>query len=375
VSALPAVLINQTTPLVTPGPPLTQHAARFLAHFKFVRRRSDNTCAAYGRDLSSFLAFAERTGLARPEDVTFEHVELYLGAIQHERGVSARTANRHLHCLRSFWAWMQRHKLAPDNPPSEVFLLPTQKTLPRRLSIPQQEQLLAALARDCTLLGWRDYALVALALLTGLRCAELSNLQLGHLDLDAGILRVVNGKGRKDRELPIIPRLERILRRYLEDSRPRLIGLPAGYIAPPRPQKGERSWAIVRTLPNGKRVRVARAGSREEAEGLRAASPARLSANPYVFVRGRAQWLPKHGAAPLGPRTIFMTIRRLCERVLHQKVHPHMLRHSFASRLRENGADLQDIQEALGHASIVTTTMYSHLSTRRQREQLAEFLK
>jgi site-specific recombinase XerD len=376
MSALPSVALSPlVVEVVSVGPPLAQHAEAFLRWFRFIRRRSENTCVNYGRDLSSFLTFAAQAGLERPDEVRYQHIEAYLGHLQLNRGVSPRTANRHLHALRSWWKWMTRERLAPDNPPAEVFLLPTQKTLPRRLSIAQQEQLLAALARDCTLLGWRDYALVALALLTGLRCAELSHLQLGHLDLDAGILRVVDGKGRKDRELPIIPRLERILRPYLEVTRPALLALSAGYIAPPRPQKGERSWAIVRTLPNGKRVRVARAGSREEAEGLRAASPAGLSANPYVFVRGRAQWLPTHGAQPLGPRTIFMTIRRLCERVLHQKVHPHMLRHSFASRLRENGADLQDIQEALGHASITTTTMYAHLTTRRQREKLAKYLR
>jgi site-specific recombinase XerD len=73
---------------------------------------------------------------------------------------------------------------------------------------------------------------------------------------------------------------------------------------------------------------------------------------------------------------LFYTIRRLVQEILHRPgAHPHMLRHSFASRLRENGADLQDIQEALGHAVITTRTMYSHLTTRRQREKLTEFLK
>jgi len=193
---------------------------------------------------------------------------------------------------------MGREEITVKNPATDVFLLPTHKKLPGHLSIPEQEQLLEALAQDPTSLGFRDYALVATGLLTGLRCSELSHLQLGHVDLAAGILRVVEGKGRKDRELPIIPRLERILRSYLEVTRPRL-----------------------------------------------------------------------------GPRTIFITIRRLCEEVLNRHVHPHMLRHSFASRLRENGADLQDIQEALGHAVITTTTMYAHLTTRRQREKLAEYLK
>ena len=119
---------------------------------------------------------------------------------------------------------------------------------------------------------------------------------------------------------------------------------------------------------------MARAKSREEAERLRTA-PSSHAVNPYVFVRTKAQWLPKHGGLAVGPKTILYTIRRLCEAALHRKIHPHMLRHSFASRLRENGVDLQDIQEALRHAVIATSTMYAHLTTRRQREKLAKYLK
>ena len=354
---------------------LAEYAPVFLNWLGFVRQRRENTVQAYREDLKTFLDFCGQAELSKPDDVTFRHIEFYLGWLQQERGLKATSANHHVHALRTFWKWMLREEITMKNPAADVFLLPTQKKLPRYLTIPEQEKLLEALAQDPTPLGCRDYALVATGLFTGLRCSELSHLQLGHLNLEAGILQVVDGKGRKDRELPIIPRLERIVRPYLEGTRPELLALSAGYIAPPRPQNGERSWAIVQTFPNGKRKRVARAASREEAERLRAATPSSLSANPYVFVRGSAQWLPKHGVAPLGPRTIFMTIRRLCQAVLNRKVHPHMLRHSFASRLRENGADLQDIQEALGHAVITTTTMYAHLTTRRQREKLAEYLK
>jgi integrase len=215
---------------------------------------------------------------------------------------------------------------------------------------------------------------VATGLLTGLRCSELSRLQLGHLDLDAGVLRVVEGKGLKDRELPVIPRLEAILRPYLAVTRPRLLALPGVSIATPKP--GRRWWSLRATRPDGTRVTVGRAASREEAEALRAADQGPLAPNPYVFVRGAQGWLGKHGMTAVGPKTVFYTIRRLVADLLNRPgAHPHMLRHSFASRLRENGADLQDIQEALGHAVITTTTMYAHLTTRRQREKLAEFLK
>jgi site-specific recombinase XerD len=319
--------------LARPGPlflaprdrTLAEYAPVFLKWLGFVRQRRENTVVGYGEDLKTFLGFCEGAGLAKPEDVNFRHLEFYLGWLQSERGVKATTANRHLHALRTFWRWMVREEITAKNPAADVFILPTHKKLPGYLHIPEQEQLLAALVEDRSLLGIRDCALVATPLFTGLRCAELSHLQLGHLDLNAGVLRVVEGKGLKDRELPVIPRLEAILRGYLEVVRPQLVRGP----------------------------------------------------NVYVFVRAasRRGWATRYGTEPVGPKTIFYTIRRLCEAVLHRKVHPHMLRHSFASRLRENGADLQDIQEALGHAVITTTTMYAHLTTRRQREKLAEYLK
>jgi site-specific recombinase XerD len=297
----------------------------FLQWLSFVRQRRENTVRSYGEDLKTFLLFCAGAGLAEPADVDFRHVEFYLGWLQMERGLAARSANRHLHALRTFWKWMVREGITPTNPAADVFLLPTRKTLPRYLTIPEQERLLAALAEEATPIGLRDYALVATALLTGLRCSELGNLQLGHLDLEAGVLRVVDGKGRKDRELPVVPRLAAVLRRYLA-ARPAILHHPT----------------------------------------------------PYVFVRALnfGGWAGRHGALPFGPKAIFHRVRIRVREILGRPgIHPHVLRHSFASRLRENGADLQDIQEALGHSAITTTTMYAHISTRRRREKLAEYLK
>jgi integrase len=219
-------------PALVPGGPawlahrdrtLAEYAPVFLKWLGFVRQRRENTVLAYGQDLETFLGFCAQAGLSRPDDVSFRHLEFYLGWLQTERGLKASSANRHVHALRTFWTWMVREEITTRNPAAQVFLLPTRKTLPGYLSIAEQEQLLEALAQDTSPLGVRDYALVATGLLTGLRCAELSHLQLGHLNLDAGVLRVVDGKGRKDRELPIIPRLERILR-----PRARPAGAPGG---------------------------------------------------------------------------------------------------------------------------------------------------
>ncbi len=133
-----------------------------------------------------------------------------------------------------------------------------------------------------------------------------------------------------------IPRLEKVLRGYLEDVRPALVGRPLGRLVraiPPRPP-----FVFVNAHHTGSR-RVLRAG------------------------------------LALSPKTIFQLVRRAVAPIIGRPVHPHMLRHSFASRPRENGADLQLIQEALGHAQISTTVMYAHLTTTRQRQELARLLE
>ncbi len=311
---------------------LRELVPRFLRWFEFVRLRRPNTVQNYGHDLRAFLAFCERAELSTPDQLTFRHVEFWMGLMQQEGGLAPRSCNRHLHSLRAFWRWLRREGATATDPTADVSPLPVQKTLPGYLTVPEQEKVLTALSRESTWLARRDYALVATALLTGLRCSELANLQVAHVDLEAGRLRVVEGKGQKDRELPIIPRLDAVLRGYLEGVRPQLVGRPVGKKPPPSTQ--------------------------------------------YVFVNAHhtgAQRLRRAGQSLLG-RTIFSLVRRAVAPIIGRPVHPHMLRHSFASRLRENGADLQLIQEALGHASITTTTMYAHLTTNKRRQELARLL-
>lgn len=338
---------------------LAELAPGFLQWFAFVRRRSPNTVKSYGFDLGAFLEFAELADLHQPEDVTFRHVEFYLGWLQTERGVKASTCNRHLHALRSFWKWMRREGHVTTDAPADTFMLPTQKNLPRYLTAAEQERVFTALAartseestphrRD---IAHRDLALVATALLTGLRCQELANLQLVHLDLEAGVLRVIQGKGGKSRELPVVPRLQGILGAYLADARPRLLDPVC--------------------------CRSRRARRRSEGAVIRGWE----SVSSWVFVSGRPGRGARRGrhatgslGEPLGGKAIFHIVRREVGAILGRHCHPHELRHSFATRIRGNGGDLQIIQEALGHTDIRTTTMYAHLATPARRQRLAELL-
>jgi site-specific recombinase XerD len=359
---------------------LADYVPVFLKWLSFVRQRRENTVRAYGEDLKTFLGFCETAALSKPDDVTFRHLEFFVGWLQKERALKASSANRHIHALRTFWFWMVREEITTRNPAAQVFLLAMQKRLPNYLSIAEQERVLAALAARRDLLGRRDYALVATALLTGLRCSELSRLELAHLDLAAGVVRVVDGKGRKDRELPVIPRLAAILRAYLEEVRAPLVHRPVGQI-----REGETVVLNGRTRLRRRTVAVVRGGtyrslgptppSPAEVEQLRAAM--RLPPSPYVFVSAdptQSQRARRVGQ-PLGGRSVLWIVRKSVGPIVGRSVFTHMLRHSFASRLRENGADLQDIQEALGHSAITTTTMYAHISTRRRREKLAAYLQ
>jgi integrase/recombinase XerC len=367
------VIVPPSTLPVTRPKTLADMVPLFLRWFEFVRMRSPATIAGYGFDLRIFLQFAQKAKLDTPNDVRFQHIEFYLGYLRLDRGSSIATANRHLHTLRAFWRYLVREGLATGNPAADVFVLPKEHRLPSYLTIPQQEQLLTVLEAGPGLAAKRDLALVTTGLFSGLRCNELATLQLSHLDFEAKILRVIQGKGRKDRELPIVPRLERALRPYVEETRPLLVGRPVGSLDPPRPGQG-RYWHVIQHVDGQKRRR--RAVTREDAVQLREQlQPAPRPDSPYVFVNAQKGHRAERHGLPIGGRGIYHIIQRIVEPILGIHVHPHMLRHSFATRLRTNGADLQIIQEALGHASIATTTMYAHMATPKRLAELTKFLE
>lgn len=316
------------------GPTLCACVPRFLLWFEFVRHRSASTIQNYRFDLErGFLPFADQVGLVHPAAVRFQHLETYLGWLQHKKGVSARTANRHLHSLRALWRYLLREGVTTTNPPADVFLLPESKRVVKRLSIPEIDRLLAALAANRTPTGWRDHALIATPLYAGLRCQELSLLRVKDIDLESRRLTVVSGKGDKGRELAIVPRLEAILRGYLTEGRPALL--------------------------------------------------AGLAPSPWLFVRGESfgaghstrTWSRRHAGKPLVGRSIFWLVRRVIEPILGRPIAPHTLRHSFASRLRENGAPLELISECLGHAALTTTMIYAKITTKKRHEDPARYLE
>lgn len=367
-------------PLVRAGGivPLTSETAQrfrarqFLTWLQFVRRRSENTIAAYSFDLETFAAFCDRAGLITPGQVTLQMIEAYLAWLQYERGLSAATANRHRAALKALFTYLKREGHVASNPVTDTFPLKQPKRLPKYLTITEQEHVLAALAEDDSPAGWRDLALVAVGLFCGLRCAELAHLRLVDVNLVDGILRVEQGKGAKDRELPIIGRLRAILERYLA-VRAQLLGQPVGEMYRRTPTS---IWRLRYTGPDGDQRVNTHTYSRDKARRMLDEAAPRPGPSPWFFVHAapRRSYQLKRAAQALNTRSLFAIVLRRVAPLVGRKVSPHTLRRSFASRLRERGADLQLIQEALGHSSITTTAIYAFISTSKRREDLERLL-
>lgn len=274
---------------------------RWLGHLAFERRLSENTLKAYETDLRQHLGFLAGRQLALAS-VTTGHLEQYLTHL-YETRYRATSRARRLATLKSFYRLLVRQGLAANDPAEALAAPRTGRLLPRALTVEQVRRLLEAPAGNEPR-ALRDRAMFELMYGVGLRVSELVELPLERLDLESRILRVV-GKGNKERLLPLCGAAERALQAWLSDGRPRL------------------------------RARRARPVS-------------------TVFVNARGGSLSRMG---------FWKILRENARAvgLPADLHPHTLRHSFATHLLEGGADLRVVQELLGHSSITTTQIYTEV--------------
>lgn len=303
-------------------------------------RRSPYTAKIYEYSLRHWQRYADAHGVSDPEEVTCLDVEAFMdGELQ--SGRSEKTCNHRLAALRSFWHWMRRTGKATNDPGRDAVKFKEKQRLPDWLSIADQERLLSVTAErkgrarrpsreQFNGTRNRDQAIVALGLFTGLRVAEMVRLRLEDVDLTRGVLRVVDGKGGKSREVPVIDRLKPILTRWLRSRAFFLHGV-------------ESNWFFV---------------------------------SCHAMKDKSAWWCaPRAVGEQLGTKALYRVIRDLGKTILDRPISPHTLRHSFASRLREAGADLQLIQESLGHSDISTTTIYAKIVTSKRRQLLQDFLE
>jgi integrase/recombinase XerC len=293
---------------------------RYLEHLADGRALSAHTVRAYQGDLERFLTFLARDflgkepGAVAPGEVDALAVRSFLAAL-HREGLSARSRGRALSAVRGLFRFARREGAVEADPAAGVPAPRAGRDLPRHLRPGEIEALLEAPAGEGSL-PVRDRALLELLYASGLRVGELVGLDWRDLDLSARVLRVV-GKGGKERMTPFGRAAERALRDWL----------------------GE--WEAVRFGAAG----AAAGGARHGGDG-RDGEP--------VFLNHR------------GGRLSDRSVRRVVDRAVEAAavaagVHPHTLRHTFATHLLEGGADLRAIQELLGHASLATTQRYTHV--------------
>ena len=269
----------------------------YLEHLRYERQLSRHTLENYSRDLERLRHFCLEAELKRWADLQDFHLRDFIATLR-RHGLGNRSIQRVLSAARGFFRFLRQQRLINHSPLATLSAPRQEKHLPNTLDVDQVNRLLEIDQDDP--LSLRDLAIMELIYSSGLRLSEVVGLNLDSIDLDDQTVRVM-GKGAKERILPI--------------GRHAL--------------KAVREWLVIR-------ADLARAGE------------------PALFVS-------KNGTR-LGPRGIQQRLKQWAVRQgLDSHLHPHMLRHSFASHLLESSSDLRAVQELLGHADISTTQIYTHV--------------
>lgn len=309
----------------------------FIAHVQVERGFSPHTAAAYRRDLEQYARWMLKHEVASPRKIEASHVLRWMADLracppEHSRGgklYSPASVARKLAAARSYHKFLMREREIAD-PTARLESLRTPRALPRVLSPGQVRDLLAA-PRGADLIAVRDRAILELLYAAGLRASEVCALRSSDLDLEAGLVRC-RGKGDRERIVPISKAARRALGEYLGGARPQLLGVQLNEQAGPKRGRPRKIAPVVRRSKRTESLFIERGG-----EAL-----VRLNLGSIVRRYARDADLPNW-------------------------VTPHTLRHSFATHLLQNGADLRAIQEMLGHADIATTQIYTHVETQHLR--------
>ncbi|APT19186.1 xerC2 protein [Amylolactobacillus amylotrophicus DSM 20534] len=277
---------------------------QFLHYLTNERRYSVNTVLAYKKDLASFVQFlTENGGFTGFSNVSNRDVELFMAFLD-DKGNKRDSIARRISALRSFYHFLIKREILRKNPTESVYLRTNEKKLPRFFYEQEMVALFAATTGEAPL-DRRNAALLELFYATGMRVSEVADLTIAQLDLTLKII-LVHGKGNKDRYVPFGEHAKKALTDYLDNVRPELL---------------------------------AKSGQ----------------TNDYVFLNNRGGKITSRG--------ITYVLDRIIEKsALSAKIHPHMLRHTFATQMLNNGADLRTVQELLGHSSLSTTQAYTHVT-------------
>jgi len=286
----------------------------FKNYLQLEKSLSHNSIEAYLRDVTKFVNYlaAEKLSL-NPEDIRLENLEAFIKAI-HDLGMDAHSQARIISGLRAFYKYLMMEDVISTNPVDLLSSPKLSRKLPDTLSLEEINALLDSIDLS-TPEGMRNRTILETMYSCGLRVSELTNLKISGLFLDVEFIKVI-GKGDKERLVPIGSQAAKLIRIYRDEVR---VHVPV--------QKGEEDILFLNR--RGKRL-----------------------SRMYVFL------VIKECAMKIG---------------LKKTISPHTLRHSFATHLIEGGADLRAVQEMLGHASITTTEIYTHLDRDYLRSTIMQF--
>jgi len=283
-------------------------------HFLTVEKGlAKNTIISYKRDLQQYSYFLREIDVHNVKDISRTHIIRYLSKMKND-GKSSKTMARNVASIRSFHQFLLREKLTEEDPTLHIETPQMEKKLPKVLNLPEVEALLNA-PNMSNEFGYRDKAMLEILYATGMRVSELIELNISDAHLTMGFIRCI-GKGNKERIIPIGSKAIEALELYLQYGRPKLV----------KPK--HRSDAL--------------------------------------FLNHLGKRLTRQG--------FWKILKKLSKDAgIKKEFSPHTLRHSFATHLLENGADLRAVQEMLGHADISTTQIYTHVTKTRLKDVYAKF--
>ncbi len=282
-----------------PANELARAIERFLVYLRDVRQLSPHTLSNYKRDLLSLHGWGREEGKSSAVELVEADIRQWASQL-HRRGLAGSSIQRSLSAARSFFNFLGREEGRPRNPAASVQAPRKPRKLPKTLDADQVNKFLSF--KEDSLIALRDRAIAELFYSSGLRLAELAAINTADIDLQSQLV-TVTGKGKKTRTVPVGGVALEAIRHWLQ--------------ARPEVTADIDSSTALFTSNKGRRISVRSIQARLKLQGRKAG--------------------------------------------MHQDVHPHMLRHSFASHMLESSGDLRAVQELLGHANISTTQIYTHL--------------
>ncbi len=267
----------------------------YFKYLEFEKRVSEHTLKSYQRDIKQLVSYCAAHQIEQWQGVLPIDIRNHI-ANRHRKGLSSKSLQRELSAIRSFYNYLLKKLLVQNNPAKQIKAPKQERKLPKVLDVDQMSGILDS--PPDSFLEIRDLAMFELFYSSGLRLSELADLNMDDIDLSERELRVLKGKGGKQRILPIGGKAVTALKK----------------------------WFLYRTNTTDLAVFISNKGKR------------------------------------LGQRSIQLRLNRWCKKIgLPEHVHPHMLRHSFASHLLESSHDIRAVQELLGHSNLSTTQIYTHL--------------